>query len=102
MPKVLFLYTYERRTESVSSCCPANAAKRSRRSFFRELLLFFARDVKDDVTLIHHDEAVSVGDRVFHVVGDHECREAVLLNDLVGELQDLCRRRRVERRRVLI
>ena len=54
------------------------------------------------MTLVHHDEAVSVGDRVFHVVGDHECREAVFLNDLVRQLQDLRRRRGVKRRRVLI
>ena len=54
------------------------------------------------MTLVHHDEPVSVGDRVFHVVGDHERREAVFLDDLVRELQDLRRRRGVERRRVLV
>ena len=54
-----------------------------------QVLLFIARDVVDDVTLVHHDEAVAVLDGVLHVVGDHHGGQVVLLNDLRREGQHL-------------
>ena len=52
--------------------------------------------------LIHHNEAVAVADGVGHVVRDHQRGQLAVADDLVRDLQDLCRRRGVERSGVLV
>ena len=67
-----------------------------------ELFLLLAGNIDDNVPGVHHNEAVAVGNGVLHVVRDHERREVVLLHDAVGQLQNLRRRARVERSRMLV
>ena len=43
-----------------------------------------------------------MADRVLHVVGDHQGREVLLVYELLGEVEDLYGRGRVEGRRVLV
>ena len=81
---------------------PCQRGKAVEKVLLRQLFLFFARNIEDDVPLVHHDQPVAVGNGVFHVVGDHERRQTVFLDDLVRQLQNLCCRRRVERCGVLV
>ena len=70
--------------------------------FDGEVFLFFSGDVEDDVSLVHHDQAVAVGDGVAHVVRDHQRRQMILMDDLIRQFEHLGRRLGVERRRVLV
>ena len=57
-----------------------------------QLLLFLPCHVVDDVTLVHHDEAVAVFDGILHVVGDHHGGQMVLLHDARRKGKHLQRR----------
>ena len=70
--------------------------------FNGQLLLFFAADVENDAALVHHDQTIAVGDGVLHIVCDHQSGQAVLPDDLITELQDLCGGCRVQRRGMFI
>ena len=56
-----------------------------------QVLLFLAAHIVDDVTLVHHDQAVAVLDGILHVVGDHQGGQVVFLDDLLGQRQHLGR-----------
>ena len=51
-----------------------------------KLLLLFTGHVINNLSVHHHDEAVSHGNRVVHVVCNHDCGQIVLLDYGVGNL----------------
>ena len=61
-----------------------------------------AADVQHNMTVVHHQRAVAQGQRVVHVVGDHQAGQVVFGHDFFGQLQHLVRRAGVQRRRVLV
>ena len=61
-----------------------------------------AADVQHNMTVIHHQRAVAQGQRVVHVVGDHQAGQVVFGHDFFCQLQHLVRRAGVQRRRVLV
>ena len=67
-----------------------------------QLLLLLPCHVVDDVTLVHHDEAVAVFDGILHVVGDHHGGQMVLLHDACREGEHLQSRFGVQCSGVLI
>ena len=52
--------------------------------------------------LVHHDQAVAIGNGVAHIVGDHHGGQVALLYDPLGRLQHLGRSLGVKRRGVLV
>ena len=67
-----------------------------------QLLLFLPCHVVDDVTLVHHDQAVAVFDGILHVVGDHHGGQVVFLHDACREGKHLQRRFGVQCGSVLV
>ena len=65
-------------------------------------LLLFSCNVKDDMALMHHDEAIAQADSIVHVVRDHKGREVILLDDFLGKGKDLSSGFGVKRRRMLV
>ena len=63
---------------------------------------FFTFDVDEDVSFVHHDEAVAEAKGVLHVVRDHERRELAFFYDGFCDVENFFRRLGVERRRVLV
>ena len=58
-----------------------------------EILFLLARTFINNLTAIHHDEAVAIANRVFHVVRDHQRGDFGFGDDLFRQLHDfLCRR----------
>ena len=55
----------------------------------RQALFFLAADIENDLAGIHHNEAVTVGDGVLHIVGDHQGGETALLDKTIGKRQYL-------------
>ena len=51
---------------------------------------------------VHHDQTVSVGDRIAHIMGNHECCQMLTVYDRIGCLKNLRCRLRVEGCRVLV
>ena len=41
--------------------------------FHGQFLFFIAADIENDTAVVHHDQAVAVGDSVTHIMGDHQC-----------------------------
>ena len=54
------------------------------------------------VACVHHDQTVSVGDRIAHIMGNHECCQMLTVYDRIGCLKNLRCRLRVEGCRVLV
>jgi hypothetical protein len=50
---------------------------------------FWALEVVEDLASVHHDDAVAEVDGLLHGVSDHQGREAVALDDFVGQPDDL-------------
>ena len=50
---------------------------------------FPLRYVHHNAPVVHHDEPISVGDGVAHVVGDHQCGQVVALDDALRGFQHL-------------
>ena len=55
-----------------------------------QLFLFFPCHVIDNMSFIHHNQAIAVCNCILHVVGDHQSRQVVLSNNPVCCLQYLC------------
>ena len=68
----------------------------------RQLFLLFTLDVYHDATLMHHDQAVSVFNRISHVVGNHQRREVLLPDHLIAEPEHLFSCLGIKRRRMLV
>ena len=68
----------------------------------RELLLFFTSAIEDDSAFLHHDKAVAIGNRILHVVGYHQRRNVVVVDDLIGQFHHRFRGFWVEGGRMLI
>ena len=67
-----------------------------------ELLFLLARDIDRNVTVVHHDQAIAVYDSIVHIVRDHQRGEMIFADQLIGDLQHLCRRFGVECRGMLV
>ena len=48
----------------------AGLGKKFQQIFYRQLLLFFPFHIHDDVTVLHHDQPIAMGNGVTHVVGN--------------------------------
>ena len=55
-------------------------------------LLRFRVDIEDDFAFMHHDGAVAVLQRVFHVMRHHHGRQMVFRNDFLRQRQHVFRR----------
>ena len=60
------------------------------------------RNVEADLALVQHQEAVAAAQRLVHAVGHHQGGQAVLGDQLAGQIEDQLRRARVEGCRVLV
>ena len=67
-----------------------------------QVFLLLSGHIIDHVACVHHDQTVPVGDRIAHVVSDHECCQMLTVYDRIGCLKNLRCRLRVEGCRVLV
>ena len=51
---------------------------------YSQVLLLLAGDIDYHVTVVHHDQAITMGDGITHVVGDHNGGQFVLGDDAIG------------------
>ena len=86
----------------VGKLASRNFLKLSEQVSHVERLFLLARDVVDNLSLVHHDEAVSQANCIVHVVGNHQRCEMVLCDHLLGKIEDLLRSLGVERCGVLV
>ena len=61
-----------------------------------------AADVQHNMTVVHHQRAVAQGQRVVHVVGDHQAGQVVFGHDLFRQFQHLVRRGGIQGGGVLV
>ena len=55
----------------------------------RQFFLFFSGYINDDAALVHHDQAVTMLNGIFQVMGDHQGRQVVFLDDTVSSFKNL-------------
>ena len=80
----------------------AGLAKQGQQVGNGELFLFFAGHVHDDLTGVHHDEAVAVAKRIAHVVRNHERGELLLRDEPFSDFKHFGCRLRIKSGRMFI
>ncbi len=69
---------------------------------YGKLFLFFPTDIQNNISVHHHNQAVAVCNRILHIVGNHKRCQVIAVYNLIGCFEHLCRRLRIQRRRMLI
>lgn len=58
---------------------------------YGQFLFFFTLDIQDDLAFHHHDQTISMDDRVQHIMSDHHCSQVIPVYDHFCDLKYLRR-----------